>query len=149
MSTGEAAHCTTTPAAAAATRTATRSATRGGARSAAALSAVISAAMLAAACASPAPPKPYYQTRTYQAYARAQPAIVGCLIAKHVIPQRDVSGAWFRNGTVNSNAAFAGWLLSHGQKRYGGQALDAWIDQARRDWPSSYCGPSPEPAATP
>lgn len=113
------------------------------------MSAVISAAMLAAACSSPSPPKPYYQTRTYQAYARAQPAIVGCLIAKHVIPQRDVSGAWFRNGTVDSNAAFAGWLLSHGQKRYGGQALDAWIDQARRDWPSSYCGPSPGPAATP
>ena len=115
----------------------------------AALSSVIPAVMLAAACASSAPPKPYYQTRTYQAYAQAQPAIVQCLIAKHVIPQSDVSGSWFRSGTVTPNAAFAGWLLSHGRKSYGGQALDAWIGQARRAWPSGYCGPSPAPSATP
>lgn len=102
---------------------------------------------MAAACGSPAPPKPYYQTRTYQAYAYAQPAIVQCLITKHVIPQSDVSPSWFQNGAVVSNAAFAGWVLTHGYQSYGGTTLDAWIDRARRSWPSAYCGPSPAPAA--
>lgn len=109
--------------------------------------AAMMATMMATACASSAPPKPYYQTRTYQASAHAKPAIVECLIGKHVIPRSDVSASWFGNGRVASNAAFAGWLLEHGRNRYAGKTLDAWIGQAQRVWPSSYCGPSPAPAA--
>ena len=109
----------------------------------------ISSLALAAACASPAPPKPYYSTRTYQANAYAQVAIVQCLIGKHVIPQSDVSGqSWYSNGTVQSNADFASWFTAHGMQVYGGKKLVDWVDQARHGWPTSYCGPSPAPTAS-
>lgn len=101
---------------------------------------------LLAACGStggrPAPkPSEPYAEHYYEV------AMVQCLINKGLVPSRDVQGqSWFKDGKVLPKAEFGTWVQTYSSNKYGDKTLDDWLNQAQKDWPSSYCGPSPAPS---